>query len=57
MKQFCHGCRAYVKNKMACDLGYKTTTYGGQYVLYPVEECPKPKTWKLFNELKAKEAI
>ena len=58
MKRTCKGCRALTEGfpLTSCDLGFEIKYYGDElHVLYkdryyyPVEECPKPKTWKKYE--------
>lgn len=52
MNKTCKGCYAAIADghplqgeSHGCDLGYKTDGKG-----HPLEECPKPKSWKQLHE-------
>lgn len=54
MKKSCKGCYAAETGKHpisgvahGCSLGYKNDGQG-----QPLEDCPKPKSWKQLNRLK-----
>lgn len=51
MKKSCKGCRAL--DGWSCGLMYKTkrnnTGFYGD--IYPLEDCPKPKTYKAYFQL------
>lgn len=53
MKRNCKGCYAadtgyhpLCGDPHGCTLGYKTDGKG-----HPQEECPKPKSWKQYNDI------
>ncbi len=60
VKKYCDGCRAYEGGTSGCSLSYDTgwerkdsKLFKGHTVLlqYPVNKCPKPKTYKEFSRL------
>ena len=60
MKKTCTGCRALDDNRFSssCNLGFKNKSIkkkcimGEYYECIPLEECPKPKTYDKYFELK-----
>lgn len=60
MKRNCKGCRALTegfKGNLFCGLGYKVEqiTFNVSYSIgaKPLEECPKPKTYNEYLNLKS----
>lgn len=56
MNKTCKNCYAAITGghplcgvPHGCELGYKTDGNG-----HPVEECPKPKSWRAFKNLQKK---
>lgn len=50
MKRTCDGCKAFNDSFNRCDLGYKIEPCKHVWFIpvkfRPLEECPKPKTYK-----------
>jgi len=68
VKRSCDGCRAIIfssVNGPRCDLGYavderkKILPKAVSYIweAFPTEECPKPKTWKEYDNTPKKEKV